>query len=237
MDYPTPLLRGRLIKRYKRFLADVQLDSGETITASCPNTGSMKGLTAPGSVAYVSTSDDKARKYKHRLELIEVDLGKGPYLVGINTGLSNRIVEEAVAAKRIAALNGYPSLKREQKYGANSRIDLLLDCPNKGRCYVEVKNVTLMDSPGHAQFPDTVTARGAKHLAELSDMVREGHRAVMVFLIQRMDATRFSIAQDLDAAYNEAFQAAKDAGVEMLALRCKVAPESVSVDRVVKIVT
>lgn len=236
MNFPSSLLRGRLIKRYKRFLADITLDSGQTITASCPNTGSMKGLTGKGAVVYVSQSDSKTRKYKHTFELIETDLGKGPALVGINTSLPNKIVEEAIQAKRIRALKGYPTLKREQKYGAGSRIDLLLECPDKGLCYVEVKSVTLMERAGLAQFPDAVTARGAKHLKELSDMVRAGHRAVMLFLIQRGDATRFSLARDLDPAYGEAFDAAVETGVEIMALRCKVSPEGIVYDRPVPII-
>ena len=235
MKFSTPLLRGRLIRRYKRFLADIILDSGETITASCPNTGSMKGLTSEGAVVFVSVSDSKTRKYKHTFEMIETNLGKGPALVGINTSLPNKIVEEAIKAGRIKALKGYPELRREQKYGANSRIDLLLNCPDKGRCYVEVKSVTLMERPGLAQFPDAVTVRGAKHLAELSDMVREGHRAVMFFLIQRGDATRFSLARDLDPAYGDAYDAAVKAGVEIMARRCKVTPEGIELDRAVKL--
>lgn len=236
MDFPSPLLRGRLVKRYKRFLADIVLDGGETITASCPNTGSMKGLTQAGATVWVSISDSKTRKYKHTFEMVEADLGKGPCLVGINTARPNRIVEEAIEAGQIRALKGYPILKREQKYGGNSRIDILLDSPDKGRCYVEVKNVTLMEKPGLALFPDAVTARGAKHLAELANMVAAGHRAVMVFLIQRADATRFAVARDIDPAYGEAYDAACEAGVEMIALRCKLSATAVQVDRAVKIV-
>ena len=231
MQFSTPLKRGRLIRRYKRFLADIELDSGETITASCPNTGSMKGLTAPGSIVYVSQSDSKTRKYRHTFEMVEADPGKGPALVGINTGLPNKIVEDAIHAGRIKPLNGYPAVKREQKYGANSRIDLLLECPDKGRCYVEVKSVTLMEQPGLALFPDAVTARGTKHLEELSRVLREGHRAVMLFLIQRADATRFAVARHIDPAYGRAFDDAIAAGVETLAYRCQVSPEGISLER------
>lgn len=235
MDFPSPLKRGRLIRRYKRFLADIILDSGETITASCPNTGSMKGLADEGATVWVSTSDSKTRKYRHTFELVEADLGKGSYLVGINTARPNRIVEEAIMAGKIAALKGYPALRREQNYGAASRIDILLECPDKGSCYVEVKNVTLMDVPGKALFPDAVTTRGAKHLRELSDMVRAGHRAVMLFLIQRADATSFSIARDIDPAYGAAFDAARKAGVEMIAMRCKMSTKSIVYDKPVAI--
>ena len=235
MLFPSPLLRGTLIQRYKRFLADVRLDSGETVTATCPNTGSMKGLTAPGSVVWLSTSDSPTRKYRHTWEMIEADIGQGPTLVGINTGHPNGLLTEAIEAGSIEALVGYPSLKREQKYGRNSRIDILLDCPEKGACYVEIKNVHLMRKPGLAEFPDSVTERGAKHLHELADMVRAGKRAVMVFLIQRADAGSLALARDIDKAYGEAFDAARAAGVEAIALRFRLSPESIAYDKPVKV--
>ncbi|MEL6297683.1 MAG: DNA/RNA nuclease SfsA [Pseudomonadota bacterium] len=235
MRFATPLVSGKLIKRYKRFLVDVALDSGETITGSCPNTGSMMGLTAPGSRVWLSTNDSPTRKYRHTLELVEVDDGGGPVTVGINTGHPNRLVTEAITDKRIAALKGYAELRREQKYGVNSRIDILLDDPKKGRCYVEIKNVHLLRKPGLAEFPDSVTSRGAKHLAELSDMVAEGHRAVMFFLIQRADAKSISLARDIDPFYGEAFDAAIAAGVEPLAYRCDVTADGISVARKVPI--
>ena len=235
MQFPSPLLRGRLIKRYKRFLADVVLDTGETVTATCPNTGSMKGLTEPGSVVWLSTSDSPTRKYKHTWEMIENDLGAGPTLVGINTGHPNKILSEAIDAGRIAPLKGYASLKREQKYGKNSRIDILLEDEAKGTAYVEIKNVHLMRKPGLAEFPDSVTERGAKHLGELADMVREGKRAVMVFLVQRADAKRVSLARDIDKVYGEAFDRAIAAGVEAIAVRCKLSETAIEVDRLVDI--
>ena len=235
MQFPAPLLHGRLIKRYKRFLADVELDSGETITCTCPNTGSMIGLVEPGSGVWLSESDSPTRKYRHTWELVEHDLGKGPAIVGINTNHPNKLVTEAVEGGRIAPLKGYASLRREVKYGQNSRIDILLEDDRKGRCYVEIKNVHMMRKPGLAEFPDSVTARGAKHLAELSDMVREGHRAVMLFLIQREDATRIALARDIDATYGEAFDAAIAAGVEPLAYRCRLTPEEIVVDKKVPI--
>jgi sugar fermentation stimulation protein A len=236
MLFPSPLLRGKLIQRYKRFLADVVLDSGETVTATCPNTGSMKGLTEPGSVVWVSTSDSPTRKYKHTWEMIENDIGAGPVLVGINTGHPNKIVSEAIGAGRIKPLVGYGSLKREQKYGRNSRIDILLEDEGKPACYVEIKNVHLMRKPGLAEFPDSVTERGAKHLGELGDMVREGKRAVMVFLVQRGDAKSVTLARDIDPAYGKAFDAAVGAGVEVLALRCTMSLSEIVVDRLVKVV-
>ncbi len=235
MKFQTPLLRGTLIQRYKRFLADIRLDSGETITATCPNTGSMMGLTTPGVPVWVSTSDSPTRKYKHTWEMLEVDLGKGPGMVGINTNHPNALVSEAILAKRVAALKDYTSLKREVKYGVNSRIDILLEAEDKPPAYVEIKNVHMMRKAGLAEFPDSVTARGVKHLQELSQMVRDGHRAVMVYLIQRSDATKLTLARDVDRTYGEAFDAARKIGVEAIALRCKITPEEIRVDKPVPI--
>ena len=231
MKYASPLVRGRLIKRYKRFLADVKLDDGTTITCTCPNTGSMLGLTEPGSILWLSESDSPTRKYRHTWEMIENDAGAGPTLVGINTHLPNKLVTEAIEAGKISPLKGYQSLKREQKYGANSRIDILLDDDDRGRAYVEIKNVHLMREAGLAEFPDSVTERGAKHLAELSEMVRDGHRAVMLYLVQRADANSFNLASDIDPNYAAAFKLAKAAGVEALVYRCRLSPEEIVIDR------
>lgn len=235
MRFPSPLKRGRLIQRYKRFLADVALDSGTTVTATCPNTGSMLGLATPGATVWLSRSDSPTRKYAHTWEMVETDLGEGPSLVGINTGHPNRLVAEAIAARRIKTLAGYQSLRREVKYGEASRIDILLEDAKKGRCYVEVKNVHLMRQAGLAEFPDCVTARGVKHLRELSQMVAQGHRAVMLFLIQRSDAKRFALAGDLDPAYSEAFRDAVAAGVEAMAFACLMSPEEITLDKAVRI--
>jgi sugar fermentation stimulation protein A len=234
MRLPT-LLSGTLIRRYKRFLADVRLDDGRLVTATCPNTGSMLGLNAPGSVVWLSQSDSPTRKYPFTWELVEADLGAGPALVGINTGHPNKLVAEALAARRIKALAGYPTLRREVKYGRNSRIDLLLEDAERGLCYVEIKNVHLSRRHGLAEFPDSVTARGVKHLAEMSDMVRQGHRAVMVFLIQRAEATRLALARDIDPGYGAAFDKARAAGVETIALRCRVGIDEIAVDRPIPI--
>ena len=233
MHFPSSLITGRLVQRYKRFLADVRLDDGDTVTATCPNTGSMMGLKDPGQRVWLSTSDSPTRKYKHTWEMVETDLGAGPTLVGINTGHPNKLVAEAVEAKRIKELAGYASLRREVKYGRNSRIDLLLEDPAKGLCYVEIKNVHMMRKAGFAEFPDSVTERGAKHLAEMSDMVRAGHRAVMVFLIQRGDAKSLTLARDVDPGYGAAFDAAKAAGVETIAVRCKLSAQAITVDKTI----
>ncbi len=235
MKFPTPLVRGRLIQRYKRFLADVTLDDGRTITATCSNTGSMMGLTAPGSVVWLSENDSPTRKYRHTWEMIEADIGKGPTLVGINTSHPNKLVADAIAAGEVGSLAGYPKLEREVKYGANSRIDILLDDPSRGRVYVEVKNVHLMRKAGLAEFPDSKTERGVKHLDELGNMVEAGHRAVMVFLVQRADATRLSFARDVDPAYGAAFDRATSRGVEAIALRCRLTPDEIAVAKEIPI--
>jgi sugar fermentation stimulation protein len=213
MRFSTPLVQGTLIKRYKRFLADVDLD-GETVTAHCANPGSMLGLAQPGARIWLSKSDNPSRKLQYSWELVEVDLGAGPALVGINTAHPNGLVAEAIKDNTIKELCDYPSMRREVKYGANSRIDILLQNGEAERCYVEIKNVHLMRERGIAEFPDSVTARGAKHLEELAKVARDGHRAVMVYLVQRNDASELALARDIDPAYGAAFDAARAAGVD-----------------------
>lgn len=235
MLFASPLIGGTLLQRYKRFLADVRLDTGELVTATCPNTGSMLGLTSPGTRVWLSTSDKPTRKYRHTWEMLEVDLGRGPSLVGINTGQPNALVAEAIAQGGIKSLANYQGLRREVKYGRNSRIDILLEDPGKGTCYVEVKNVHMMRKSGLAEFPDCVTERGVKHLAELTDMVRQGHRAVMIYLVQRADASRFAFAHDLDPTYAAAFAAAHAAGVEAIAVRCRLSATQITVDKEIPI--
>jgi sugar fermentation stimulation protein A len=229
MRFAAPLIPATLIRRYKRFLADVVLPSGEQVTVHVANPGAMLGLAAPGSRVWLSRSDNAKRKLAHSWELVEVDFGGGSEIVGINTGHPNMLVAEAIAAGAIAEVAGYASARREVKYGRNSRVDFLLETPNRPPCYVEVKNVHLMRRPGLAEFPDCVTARGAKHLAELSDMVAAGHRAVMLFLIQIASATRFTLARDIDPAYGAAFDKARAAGVEAIAYRCGVTIEGIMV--------
>ncbi|WP_349364718.1 MAG: DNA/RNA nuclease SfsA [Roseitalea porphyridii] len=231
MIFDPPLIEARLIRRYKRFLADVTLEDGRDITVSVPNTGSMMGLTTPGSRVFLSRSDDPKRKYAHRLELVEAD----GTLVGINTGLPNRLAGEAIIAGLVSDLDTYPTIRREQKYGTNSRIDLLLEDPARGRAYVEVKNVHLMRERGLAEFPDTKTARGARHLRELGDMAEAGHRAVMVFLIQRADCDRFRLCRDLDPGYAAEFDRATARGVEAFAVRCQISTNAILPDALLPI--
>ena len=229
MRFPVPLVSATLLRRYKRFLADVMLPSGETVTVHCANPGSMIGLAAAGARVWLSKSDNSKRKLAHSWELIEVDFGTGAELVGINTAHPNALAAEAIAAGAIAELAGYAALRREVRYGKNSRVDFLLEGPTRPPCYVEVKNVHLMRRPGLAEFPDAVTKRGAKHLAELGDMAAAGARAVMLFLIQIASARRFALARDIDPAYGRAFDAARNAGVEAIAYRCAITCEGIEV--------
>ena len=220
MTFDPPLVPATLVQRYKRFLFDAVLDDGTPITGSCPNTGSMRGLTTPGSRIWISEHDGPLRKHRHRLELVEAD----DTVVGINTGLPNRLAEEAIRAGLVADLATYPVVERERKYGRNSRIDLLLSGPDRPVAYVEVKNVHFRRVAGLAEFPDTVTLRGAKHLEELGDMAEAGHRAIMLYLIQRDDCARFRICDDLDPAYAAAYGRARRRGVEAYAVKCAVSP-------------
>lgn len=223
MIFDPPLVSATLVQRYKRFLFDAVLDDGTPITGSCPNTGSMQGLTAPGSRIWMSLHDSPTRKYRHMLEMVDVDGTP----IDINTGLPNRLAEEAIRAERVPPLAGYTTIRREQRYGRNSRIDFLLTEPGRPDAYVEVKNVHFIRNTGLAEFPDTVTKRGAKHLEELGNMVELGHRAVMLYVIQRQDCDRFRLCSDLDPGYAAAFRRAADRGVEAYALRCNVTPSEI----------
>jgi sugar fermentation stimulation protein A len=225
MLFPSPLARGTLVSRYKRFFADVALDDGTEITAHCPNPGAMLGLNTPGLRAYVSRSDDPKRKLAHTLELVEADGG----LVGINTMHPNRLVAEALAADHFPELTGYASHRREVRYGENSRVDFLLEAPDRPPCWLEVKNCHLRRTGTLAEFPDCVAARSLKHLRELTAMVEAGQRAVMLFVIQRTDCDAFSACAELDPAYAKGLTEAAARGVEVLAYACEITTESVRV--------
>jgi len=223
MFFSEPLISGRLIGRYKRFLADIDLDKGGAITASVPNTGSMSGLAEPGMRVWLSQSDAPARKYRHRLEIVEAH----NTLVGINTGLPNRIAEEAIRDGLLPSLRSYATILREQRYDRNSRIDLLLRGGPHKDAYIEIKNVHYMRKPGLAEFPDTVTARGTKHLVALGNAVKTGYRGIMLFVIQRQDCSQLAICHDLDPAYGHQFALARQNGVEAYAIRCKISTDSI----------
>lgn len=224
MQFPSPLERGRLVSRYKRFFADVVLDDGREITAHCPNPGAMLGLNTPGLGVWLSRSDDPKRKLAHTLELVEADGG----LVGINTQLPNRLVAEALAAGALPALAGYPVHRREVRYGAASRVDFLLTAPDRPACWLEVKNVHLMRTPGLAEFPDCVAARSLRHLQALAAMVAAGDRAVALFVVQRTDCAAFSACADLDPAFARGLEAAADAGVEVMVHACAMSADGVT---------
>jgi len=213
-----PLLEGRLIRRYKRFLADVELENGVAVTVHCPNSGSMKGCATPGSRVWLSRSEKKERKYPFTWELVESD---GCW-AGINTALPNLLTREAIENGTVAELQGYGTIRPEVPYGEQSRIDLLLE-GDQGRCFVEVKNVTLVEE-GVALFPDAVTTRGQKHLRELMRVVREGSRGVIFFTVQRSDGTAVSPADAIDPEYGRLLRLAMESGVEALAYRAVVTP-------------
>lgn len=223
MIFDPPLVPATLVQRYKRFLFDAILENGMAITGSCPNTGSMQGLTTPGSRIWLSEHDGGLRKYRHRFELIEAE----GTIVGINTGLPNRLAEEAIRAGLVSDLAEYTTVERERKYGRNSRIDLLLSGPGRPSTFVEVKNVHFCRAPRLAEFPDTATARGTKHLEELGDVAEAGHRAIMLYLVQRDDCDRFRICRDLDPVYALAFERARSRGVEAFAVKCTVSEREI----------
>lgn len=233
MEFETPLIPGTLIRRYKRFLADVELDDGREITAHCANPGAMLGLNMAGLRVWLEPNDNPKRKLKFGWKLVELP---GDALAGIDTGVPNKVVGNALRAGRIAPLAAYETVRPEQKYGQNSRIDFLLSQPGLPDAYVEVKNVHLMRAPGLAEFPDSVTARGAKHLDDLAEEAARGNRAVMLYCIQRDDCDRLDLARDLDPAYAAAFDRARSRGVEALAYRCSLSTSRITLERPVPIV-
>ena len=228
MRFNGELVPATLIRRYKRFLADVELADGSVTTVHVANPGAMIGLQAPGARVWLSRSMNKARKLPLSWELVEADFGAGLELAGLNTGHPNAIVAEALAALAIPELAGYATIRREVKYGKASRVDFLLEGPGRPSCYLEIKNVHLMRRPGLAEFPDSVTARGARHLDELSAMVAQGFRAAMLFVIQIGSADRFALARDLDPAYGAAFDRARAAGVEAFAYKCTLERDGIT---------
>lgn len=232
MDFSPPLIPARFLKRYKRFFADLELEGGREITAHCPNPGAMLGLLEPGAPCWVSRSDDPKRRLAYTLQLMRA----GGDLVGINTVLPNRIVAEALEAKAISALSGYSRIRREVPYATASRVDFLLEDDKGTQLYLEIKNVHLKRRAGLAEFPDCVTARGARHMADLGAMVLRHTRAMVLFLVQRENCNHVAISGDLDPAYATAFAKALKAGVEVLAYDCLLSPDGISLNRPLPVV-
>mgnify|MGYP003624530951 FL=1 len=225
MRFQTELVPARLIRRYKRFLADCVLDDGCEVTAHCANPGSMMGLADPGMKIWLEPNDDPKRKLNYGWRLVDHENG---HFTGVDTALPNRAVKAALADRQIAPLAAYGTVRPEVKYGENSRIDFLLTEAGLPDAYVEVKSATLSRTPGLVEFPDSVTARGAKHLEELAQMARDGHRAVLLYLVQRTDCTAFSVAGDIDPNYAAAFSRARAAGLETLVMGTRITPEGVT---------
>jgi sugar fermentation stimulation protein A len=230
-EFGSPLTQGTLIKRYKRFLADITLEDGSVVTAHCANTGSMKGCSDPGSRVYLSKSDNPKRKLAYSLELIQT----GETWIGVNTALPNAVVAAAIRRGFIPNLTDYSGLRREVKYGEKSRIDILLEDPSKASCYVEVKNVTLAEG-NRALFPDAVTARGKRHLEDMSAEVKKGSRAAMVYLVQRDDCETFSPADAIDPEYGKALRKASKVGVETYALVAPPTPQGIHALKLIPVV-
>jgi sugar fermentation stimulation protein A len=227
MIFSHPLVRGRLIRRYQRFFADIDLDDGGVVTAHVPNPGAMLGLKEPGSAVWLSRSDDPKRKLSYTLELVEAFGG----IVGVNTLHPNRLAAEAIAAGFIPELAGYARLRREVPYDTDSRIDILLEDDGRPSAWVEVKNCHFVREPGLAEFPDCVTVRGVKHLKALERVVEAGGRAVMLFVVQVAGVARFDTADDIDRAYGPALREAAARGVEVLCYGCHLTPEAIRLDR------
>ena len=233
MRYSRPLVEGRLIRRYKRFLADIQLPEG-VVTAACPNTGSLMGCCEAGSRVWLSESDSTTRKYRHTWELVEV----GATMVGINTGLPNALVAEAIAAGVIAELRGYGSVRREVPFGEEkSRVDLVLEGEGREPCFVEVKNVTAAAHRGVALFPDCVSDRGSRHLRELARLKAQGLRPVQIYCVQRGDVREVRPADAIDRVYGETLREAIAAGVEVMAYRAEVSASGIRLAERIPVVT
>ena len=225
MRFQTDLVPARLIRRYKRFLADCTLDNGREVTAHCANPGSMMGLAEPGTKIWLEPNDDPKKKLKFGWRLVDHENG---HFTGVDTSLPNRALKAALLAREVGALAAYPFVRPEVKYGTNSRIDFLLSGDGLPDCYVEVKSVTLNRTPGLAEFPDSVTARGVKHLGELAQVARAGHRAVLLYLVQRTDCATVTMAADIDPAYAAAHTAATAAGVETLCIGTHISPKEIT---------
>lgn len=225
MLFPRPLVRGRLVQRYKRFFADVELDDGGLVTAHVANPGAMLGLKSPGQPAWLQPVDDPKRSLKYTLEMVEQDGA----LVGVNTHHPNRLAAEAIAAGIIPELSGYASIRREVRYDNDSRVDFLLEDPARPPCWLEVKNCHLRREPGLAEFPDCVAARSAKHMDALARQVAKGDRAVVLWVIQMTGVERFSPARDIDPAFAASVDRARATGVDVLAYVCDMRVDGIAI--------
>ncbi len=225
MRFQTDLVPARLIRRYKRFLADCTLEDGSEIIAHCANPGSMMGLAETGTKVWLEPNDDPKKKLNYGLRLVDHENG---HLTGLDTSLPNRVLRAALEARQIEALAAYTNVRPEVKYGENSRVDFLLTQDGLPDAYVEVKSVTLCRSPTLAEFPDSVTARGTKHMNELANVARMGHRAVLLYLVQRTDCTHVDIAADIDPKYTAAHAEATKAGVEIICIGTHITPQGIS---------
>jgi len=223
MQFETPLIEATLISRYKRFLADVRLKDGSELTIHCPNPGSMMGLREPGGKVWISDSNNAKRKLRFTLELVEVD----GVMVGVNTNLANRLAREAIETGLVPNLSGNARLEPEQRYGENSRIDFLVRGEDSVDIYIEVKSVTLSRGANLAEFPDSVSTRGSKHLGELTKVIAADHRAILLYVIQRDDCGKLITASDIDPTYAAAFESAVDCGLEVHAIRCAVSEKGI----------
>lgn len=226
MRFPLPLRRATLLTRYKRFLSDHRFDDGSTVTAHVANPGAMTGLVDEGLETWLSPAANPKRKLPFSWEMVRIGQG----LVGVNTGWPNRLAADAIETGAIPQLAGYDTIRREVAYGTRSRVDFLLEAEDRPPCYVEVKNVHLKRGPA-AEFPDSVTARGTKHLRELAAVAQGGARAVMLYIVQREDCDSFTLAADIDPAYAAAFAEARTSGVEALAYACRLSTDGIAVDR------
>ena len=231
MKFTKSLIKGKLVKRYKRFFADIKLDNNETIVAHCPNTGSMMGLLDEGNDVFVSKNDNPKRKLKYTLEIIKVKKN----LVGINTHFANKIAFHGLSNDLIKELQDNDSIKPEVFFNKETRFDFLIEKNNK-KSFVEVKNVTLFRDKKTAEFPDAITTRGSKHLLTLMDAIKDGYKSFLIFLVQVQNMENFKIARDIDYEYYKNYISAKKAGVNFLAYRCDISSKRIFVDKKLKII-
>ena len=230
MEFTKSLIKGKLIKRYKRFFVDVKLNK-EVVTAHCPNTGSMKGLLDEGNQVYLLKNDDPKRKLKYGLEIIKAQKN----LVGVNTHLANKIVNHGLKNNLIKELKDHDSIKPEVFFNKDTRFDFLTT-KNNQKNFIEVKNVTLFRNQKTAEFPDTITSRGSKHLLTLIDAINKGYKTYLIFLVQIQNMENFKIAKDIDSEYYKNYLMAKKAGVNFLAYRCKISPKKIFIEKKLRII-